>query len=335
MKIVFIGDCEYNTGPSNVNKDYKRYLENDFYFLKNKNKLLRVVETVIVSVWADTVVISGLSFTNHLSLMSAKLFKKRIIYLMHGCYVYETKINNNKLNKTSQYLEEKMLQLADKIVAVSHMYQKFVETSFPKYMKKMCFINNGFEWENEEKISHATRNKYYVLSMGGGRPQKNNTVVADAVTILNEKYSMPFQYIVLGRNYADTELLKQNKYTNYVGQVDKEEVKKWLKKTNIYIQNSEFESFGLAPIEALCEGCNLLLSKNIGAIDIINGITDEDIIFDCKNPNEIVDKILKIMESPNYKRLYDSIDKEETSCECSATKLKNLALELGGGKCEM
>ena len=279
MKIVFIGNCELNTGPSNVNKEFKKILHEKISFLKFKIKILRAIETIIKVMWSDVIVISGMSIINDLALKGAIFFKKKIIYIMHGYYAYEEKLNKFDHNKKKIKSEEYLLERANKIVTVSEKYMNFVLGYFPNYKEKLTFINNGVNWKQYQNIKNLNeRNPYLLISMGGGRPQKNNIVICEAVTLLNEKYNLPFRYVVLGRDYKDTIFIKQNKYTKYIGQVSKERVEEWLKKSSIYIQNSTFEPFGLAPIEALCMGCNLLISNNVGAISILNNITEEEII---------------------------------------------------------
>lgn len=327
--MIFVGDCDYNTGPSNVNKDFKRYLSEKMYFLKYKNKILRAIEVIIHVFLSDTVIISGLSVINNLALDVAVISHKHIIYLMHGCYAYESKMNLFKENKKAIRLEQKMLRKSHKIITVSERYMGFVSELFGEYADKLTFINNGIEWSDYEKTNvHEMRDPFLILSMGGGRPQKNNIVVCDAVKILNEKYNLPFRYVVLGRDYLDTPKIKEKEYTEYVGQVPRNEVEVWLHKTSIYIQNSSFESFGLAPIEALCHGCNILLSQNIGAISILKTVSEDDLIKDCMDSEEIAEKIIKVYKNNNQARLIKGIDRSTSSCRYSAKRLLNIAENL-------
>ncbi len=332
MKIMFVGDCDLNTGPSNVNKEFKKILSDRVSFFKFKIKILRAIETVIKVLKSDVIIISGISYINNLALKEAVFFKKKIIYIMHGYYAYEEKLNKFKHNEKKVKNEEYLLEKADKIITVSEKYMRFILNYFPNYKEKLTFINNGIDWKQYENIKiEKERDPYLIVSMGGGRPQKNNLIICEAVTLLNEKYNFPFKFVVLGRDYEDTVLIKQNKYTNYVGQVSREKVKEWLKKSSIYIQNSSFESFGLAPIEALCTGCNLLVSNNVGAISILNTIKEEDIIKNYKNPDEIAKKIINIFNNPNNNRLLSGINKRETSCEYASDKLLKICLEVYNG----
>ena len=83
----------------------------------------------------------------------------------------------------------------------------------------------------------------------------------------------------------------------------------YYRKSNLYIQNSEFETFGLATMEALICGCNLLISQNVGAKAIINGLEANDLINDVDNIKEISNKIMHNLFNSNNNRLINSIKK--------------------------
>lgn len=79
--------------------------------------------------------------------------------------------------------------------------------------------------------------------------------------------------------------------------------------TNLYIQNSISESFGLSVIEALYAGCSLLLSNTIGCLDLFDTLEDEDIIFDVYNQSEIYQKAKYLLLNPNNDRLIRGLKK--------------------------
>lgn len=327
MKICFIGDCDYNTGPSNVNKSYKKHLKNKMRFLRYRNKALRSFETVYSVLLTNVTIISGMSYINQLALYTAKLFKKTIIYLMHGSYSYECILNDSPKSKKNEENEKAMYKYADKIILVSEQYMKWFKGYMPEYSDKVTYINNGIDWKNtvihNNEKNH--RNPYMLIAMGGGRPLKNNKTVCQAVKLLNEKYHMPFEFMVLGRDYEDTDTIKNSEYTKYLGQLEREQVNEWLAKANICIQNSSIESFGLASIEALCSGCNLVISKNVGSISILSNISENEIVQDVNNPEEIAKRIIYVYNHPNNDRLLKGIDVKKTSCEYASNKLLKIA----------
>jgi glycosyltransferase involved in cell wall biosynthesis len=57
------------------------------------------------------------------------------------------------------------------------------------------------------------------------------------------------------------------------------------------VQNSSFETFGLAVCEALSAGSELLIAKNVGAISVIDNLTEKNIINSPDDIDEIAKKI--------------------------------------------
>ena len=92
---------------------------------------------------------------------------------------------------------------------------------------------------------------------------------------------------------------------------------------NLYIQNSYFETYGLSIVEAINSECDILISKNIGAIDLIENIDDNDIINNNESIDEISKKIIKKIDNINIRR---SIKKNNTWKD-SSNKLLEIILK--------
>ncbi|UTW68395.1 glycosyltransferase [Anaerobacillus sp. HL2] len=93
------------------------------------------------------------------------------------------------------------------------------------------------------------------------------------------------------------------------------------------MQNSYLESFGLAAVEALISGCDILLSKNVGSICVITSSKQTDIIYDFDNPIEVAEKIEYLLKNTN-KRLLNGIERDKTSYQYAANRLLALISDL-------
>ncbi len=93
-----------------------------------------------------------------------------------------------------------------------------------------------------------------------------------------------------------------------------------MKQSDLYIQNSSFETFGLAVCEAIACNCKILLSKHIGALSIIKNLDEDMIINDNTDINEISEKINKIYIKKDEKINYIE-DYEKYSWKNEAKKL--------------
>lgn len=245
---------------------------------------------------------------------------------MHGCIEYETKINKTT-NKLGMIIEKMHWEIADKIICVSDPFAEWFKSNYPKYKDKVVVVCNGVKWDEHDllDISNQRKNNLIVVT-GGDRLTKNNIAVCEAVKLLNNDYGYNFELFIFGNlNKKDSE----NEYNNFEfvewkGLVERKELFEYFKKSNIYIQNSSFEPFGLSPIEALLCGCNLIVSSNVGALTIIDSIQKEDIIYDTKNIREIADKILNVYRMNNNERLLNSIDKNKTTYKARAKELERI-----------
>ena len=305
-KIYFVGDMINNTGPAMVNKSYFPYLKNEMKFCFINNKLLRTLHYLFHILFVNTVIISGYSKLNILLLKIANKLNKNTFYLMHGFIKEEVKYQEivNKGEKIKK--EYELLNIVDNIICVSEMFSNYLIQIYPEFENKISYINNGVDIHiNKKRIKHS---KFTILSVGGGMKQKNNLAICKgiAATKLNVKF------IVIGKLLEDGEKIKEYSFVEYYESMSHEEVLNKMCEADLYIQNSYFETFGLAIVEALECGCNILISKNVGALSILENIDDDSIIDNVDDINEIVSKIKSKVLNDNCKISYN---KEKCSYE--------------------
>lgn len=301
-RIYFIGDIKGNTGPAVVNKSYKLFLENEVFFCNSNNKIYRVFHLLVHLPSVDTVLLSGYSKLNSYLIAISKLLNKKTFYLMHG-YIYD-ELKFKEVNNTKAFLaEDKIFQKSDKIICVSKFFCDYMKKEKQKIKDKFIYINSGIETQKIENLSYKN-NCYTIISVGGGRRQKNNLKVCQAIQKLKIK---KIKYIVIGNEEIDGEEIKKYTFVEYYKSLPHEEVLKKMSQSNLYIQNSYFETFGLSIAEAVNCGCDILISQNIGIKDLFKNIDENDIIFDNNNVTEIKQKILSKMKN-SKEIVYDSLE---------------------------
>lgn len=101
-----------------------------------------------------------------------------------------------------------------------------------------------------------------------------------------------------------------------------------MRNCSIYVQNSQFETFGLAPIEALFSGANVLLSLNMGCCDLFDCLDDADVICNNDDTEEIARKMRMLFKTGNNLRLRKSFHKEFISTEYQRKLLGMIISEL-------
>lgn len=333
MKSVFFASDSYAlTGPSIVNKYYRELLGQEFTFSEKENVFfMRLIRSVINVLKHRVLIISGASKLDYLLIYIAKIFRRKIIYIMHGCIQEENRINKVEREDETR-LENFYLETADLVLCVSEQFSCWVKEKYPMYRDKIFTLTNGVDWRIIEKHSEVgNQNKKTISIIGGGVPRKNVKSVCEAISQLNKDACEKYQLKVFGRDDIDTEKIKSYPFVQYYGKVDRAILFREIASTTLFIQNSVFDSFAMAPLEALVCGCSVLCSKNVGALSLFNNLESTDIIEDCFDVEEIKEKVIYLLSTPNHDRLLNGLDELETSFEHRADELRKYTYQLIGG----
>lgn len=311
-KTYFIGDMINNTGPAIVNKSYYPYLKSKMIFCFTNYKLFRTLHYLLYILFINNVIISGYSKLNILLLKIANTLNKRTFYLMHGFIKEELKYRDifNKEKKIEE--EYKLLETVDNIICVSEMFSNYLAQIYPEFKNKITYLNNGVNININKKRINS--NKFNIVSVGGGMRQKNNLTICKAI----EHGNLDVKFIVIGKLFEDGEKIRKYPFVEYYEFLPHDEVLNKMCEANLYIQNSYFETFGLAIMESLECGCDILISKSVGALSILDNINNNDIIDNVENIDEIIRKIKNKLMNNVCKISYN---KEMCSCESQCKRL--------------
>lgn len=287
-----MGDFVSDKGPAIVNKHYRNYIKNECFICTTNNKFIRIVHFMICLPWIKTLLISGLSGFHLKAAKLARFCKKKTVYLMHGYKKIEYKINYGISEKNRDLeMEDYMLETVDKIICVSEKFSQYLKKDRKKLAFKIDFVNNGIE--ARKKVLKESKEYYTIMSVGGGVKLKNNLAICQAIEKLkNHKV----KYIVIGEKAQQGEKIMTYNFVEYYERLHHDDVLKMMQSVDLYIQNSCFETFGLAAAEAIEQGSNILLSENMGVLSTFECIDSSSIIYDNNNVEEIEEKIKNNIE---------------------------------------
>lgn len=307
--IYYMGDFCTNSGPAIVNKNYYNYMKEKSYICKTNSKIVRLLHFLYYIRKCNVLLISGLSRFHLVSAKEAKKMKKKVVYLMHGYCKLEYTISNVPMEERFlQHTEEQLLNVVDKVICVSEKFCQLMKKNRMDISKKFDFVNNGIERISnlQYKKNKENNKKKIIVSVGGGVKIKNNLNVCKAIKrIDNEK----IDFIVIGQLGQDGEKIKQYNFVKYYESLSHAEVLKKMSIANLYIQNSYFETFGLSVIEAISMNCKILVSKNVGALSIIDDINENMIIQDNEDIIEIQEKIERNLKDESKIIYINNIEK--------------------------
>jgi len=330
MRVFFVGDFKKNTGPGIANQAIRKGLHNNDKMLYSdaNNKVIRVFEMLRKTIVSDCVCFCSPSKANLIGLKIAKVFSKKAFYVMHGYLTLENKINNESISQSEikkiNSFEKSIFRNVDRVFCVSESFMNYMKSAEPEFKEKFDYNYNGLDLnkiKDRTKKYCANKNPRQIVSIGGGMKRKNNLAVCEAIDKLNKEKNMNLKYIVIGLPYTDKERICSFDFVTYYDELSHDKVLEILAESYLYVQNSTFETFGLALIEALVSKCNLLVSNRVGAIGVIKTISDEDLIFNQNNIEEIANKIENVMTCENADRLYSGISSEEIDFEKAAKSL--------------
>ena len=298
-KIYWIGDIVNNTGPAIVNKSYKEYLNQEAIFCETNNKLYRIFHFLLYLLFIDVVLVSGFSKLNYLFVMIAKLLDKDVCYLMHGYIKEESKYHEGDFTKKIE-IEYKLLSQVDKIICVSKNFSNIVKSDLLEFKDKIYYVNNGVELYNSYSKKEINNQEYTIISVGGGKKIKNNLAICKAIKKAKLKN---IRFIIIGDKAEDGKKIIKYPFVEYYDKLTHEEVIEKMENADLYIQNSYLETFGLAVLEGLNSGCDILISKNVGCIPILENLDSNDIIDNPSDLMEISSKIVKKIKNKDKKKI--------------------------------
>lgn len=324
MRIFLAGDYRTGSGPANVTKEYIGHLPKGTLFQKMRNKAARVPEIVFKTLMADIVIYSGYSKQNIIGLKLARRLKRPSAYLMHGCVEHENRINREEDPEMTR-VERSTIELADKVYAVSASFEKWLKDFYPEHADKFDHVTNGIDISlmcGREGASY--RDPFGIISIGGGMPRKKIVNICRAIESLHNK---AIKLTVLGAKGADSDEINAFPFVENKGLISHDEAMELLSASALFIQDSCFESFGLAPLEALMRGCAVLISKEAGLLEYFGETEPGDLIEDCDDITEIADKINILLDSSNNRRLIASLDTDDAGWDARADELREKLYE--------
>lgn len=307
-KVYMLGDFTSQNGPGIANKALKDGLDEleaeeiKYIYFKNQHGH-RVGDIWRNCKKCDLIFIANYTRIFLVAILIGKVLRKPIVYRLHGFNSMENQINDVSNNIVKQMetdiLERYIIRNVDKIICVSQISKETVCNYYRKYQNKFDYCYNSIEIPDiTEHI--AKRKEYTIISVGGGMRRKNNLSVTYAIDKFQKRTGVYVRFIVVGPAYSDKEEMCKYEFVEYHEFLQHEQLLELFSECNLYIQNSSFETFGLAALEALYAGCSLLLSKNMGVLEIFDEIPDDYIIDNITDVDEISRKMEVIHNQSNH-----------------------------------
>lgn len=331
MRVLILGDAAGNSGPSNVHRAFIGHWPDedriDYVHANDKAGFIR--EGVAEGLKSDVVLSPLVNFPCIAAQDALHLLGKPVVCFNHGYIPFENEIN--RIGHSEWWLRRyrAALRSADCVVANSSFQRDFILRHQPELRDRTQSIDLGIDYFPQRESCADGRRPVVVVS-GGTRKVKGNDVVARAVSLLCER-GRSLDLKVYGRRYDDGGFLTGTLPDDagekcLLGHVDRDEFLESLNRSSLFIMNSRHDSFGLSLFDALREGCSVLVSRNCGALEVLD-TEDCDVVEDCEDVREVADKMAYLLEHPNAKRLYATIDFDACCWDKQVSRLREICAQ--------
>ena len=320
MRTLLLSSVEGNSGPDAVNRKIVEHWPEteDIITIRQCSRLGKITRSFLAARSADVVVSAAGDWLEILACSAFHRIGIPVVCFNHGYLPFENEANNLGLSGSKVAAYKKYLKEADLVVANSKHQMHFLQQMQPELTVKTAYVNNAVEPFPQQKREGKKSEKAIIAVSGGTRPIKGNEVVARAIRRMAD-HGITCELQVFGYSYADNPALMKALDSidgQLFGQVSAWQFLERLGNADIFVMNSRHESFGLSALDAISAGTSVLLSKNCGVADLLS-LDETDVVQDCENEEEIASKLIHLLEYPNAKRVYESIDFHALNWESS------------------
>lgn len=238
-----------------------------------------------------------------------KKFNIPVVITEHSSLVLTGKLTNKRVDFLSEALEN-----SDKFICVSSSLKEAVKrlTKTDKPIEIIPnLVNPIFNFEQNDN-----NEQFSFISIGNLIKSKRFDLTLRAFAkIYNQNNEVKLVIIGDGILKKDLEQLAFNLGVSeavcFKGRLSREDVSQELKKSNVFILPSDFETFGVVYIEALACGCPIIATKNGGANYIVQ--ESNGLLIDVNNEQQLFEAMIRMFND------YDKYNRSSISADCHAT----------------
>ena len=308
MKIAV--DCRY-LGKSGIGRVLEGILEkldykNDkFFLIGNKKVLNKYPNAEIIECYSNPFSVKGLFvFPKKINKLCDALIVPNfiipfginlpVVSIIHDLIFLDVAYTNKNFidKKVKRYLLKRCVRKSKAIACVSNFTLKRCQYYYPKYNKKFFLNYNGLSDSiiNYEKPKDLKKDNKSVVYVGNVKPHKGLKTLINAFIMLPVGYSLKIigerENFITGFN--DDCLNTEG--VIFTGRLTDENLLREIASAGLLIQPSEYEGFGLPPLEALYLGTKAIVSDIEVFKEVYEGL-DVD-FFKVNNAEDLVNKIL-------------------------------------------
>jgi glycosyltransferase involved in cell wall biosynthesis len=196
-----------------------------------------------------------------------------------------------------------MYNKIDSIVCISEATKSALLEWLPDLSGKVSVINNGIDitrfataQANQSKVDVIGVDAPLILSIGRFQPEKNHRTLLKAVGLIEGAHLLLVgDGVLLEEMKRLASELHIDHRVHFLGR--RNDIPELIKLSDVYVQSSIWEGFGIAALEAMAGGIPVLASKVPGLQDVVG---DAGVLFEPGNYQELAEKLDLILKDPVY-----------------------------------
>lgn len=214
----------------------------------------------------------------------------------------EHSTNNRRRNKIIfKLLDKWMYSRYDRVICISQGVEMALRNYLSRFDYRIKTINNGIDLtafcSSMNKSNLDNTGNIVLIMVGRFGIQKDQETIIRAMQYLPENVCL--NLVGTGINESACKLLVEDlnldKRVSFLG--ERTDIPELLKLSNIVIQSSHWEGFGLAAVEGMASGKPVIASDVEGLREVVNGY---GLMFKNGDEHHLVEQIKALINSPNY-----------------------------------
>ena len=189
---------------------------------------------------------------------------------------------------------ETSYKLPDSILTISNYLKNNLKDT---YNIDSTLVTNGINVDLLKR-DNANKSAKNVTIVMRNNAMKGDPLLLEIIRKLDSKCKNINFNVLYMNEFQEFPLINNNKITKYLGPLSRAEVNKLLQSSDIYIDASLNEGFGLTPLEAMAAGNVCVVSNSFGNSEYMINKQNGYVINNVNNSDDYVNAVLEIINDP-------------------------------------
>ncbi len=265
------------------------------------------------------------------AIVAQKISGKPLVVHVHAT---EFDRSGKQVNQPVFELEQTGMQLADKVIAVSHLTRNIIIEKYEISPEKVHTVHNAvlpLEKEQEEPPERYLKEKI-VTYLGRVTYQKGPEYFIEAAYKVlqkekNVRFVMAGSGDLLHKMVKRVAELRISSHFHFTGFLKGKEVEQMFALSDVYVMPSVSEPFGIAPLEAMRSNVPVIVSRQSGVAEVLQHALKVD-FWDINGLADAIYGLLRYQALSKTFRNFGKLEVDNLKWESVAAKVNQIYYEI-------